>query len=339
MRRFRAVTEGLLLVAAALLSGCLKGHPERSTIALDARAEWEGLTRATLLRGPSLGAVEIGASAFLYEGEWTDALTPNFFHNVPFRFMGTFWIPDDAYYWPGSGRNLRFFCYAPYDAARISDRGSVGAPLLRFSVADDPGRQVDLLVADTGTMDGGERPSLAVDFSHALCVVRFAIKAGSRSGLLSGLEIGGLYNAASRSLARGSVWEDYSGSASYTLEGSFPYTRSDEDLDLFSGDAGILLLLPQTNGAAWLRASYAVQGEADVREISANPMTVNWEPGKMYTYTLDIRENVTVSVSVAGLTEVGPDSVFEVGVYPFAGAPSAGGDYTGGTGDFIVTRQ
>ncbi len=329
----------LLLVAATLLSGCQKGPSEGGAIALDARSEWDGLTKATLLRSQELSRVEIGTSAYLYEGEWTDALTPNYFYNVPFRFDGSFWMPEDSYYWPGSGSNLRFFCYAPYGAATLPESGQAGAPILSFRVDDAPSRQVDLLWADTGTVDGHDRTALEVDFSHALCAVRFAIKAGSRSGLLSGLEIGGLYNAASRSLARGSVWVDYSGSASYTLEGSFPYTHSDEDLDLFSGDAGILLLLPQTNGAAWLRASYAVQGEADVREISASPMTVDWEPGKMYTYTLDIRENVTVSVSVAGLTEVGPDSVFEVGVYPFAGAPSAGGDYTGGTGDFIVTRQ
>lgn len=329
----------LLSVAAILLSGCQKGPSEGGAIALDARSEWDGLTKATLLRSQELSRVEIGTSAFLYEGEWTDALTPNYFYNVPFRFDGAFWMPEESYYWPGSDSNLRFFCYAPFGAASLPVSGASGAPILSFEVADVPSKQVDLLLADSGTVDGRDRPALEMDFSHALCAVRFAIKAGSRSGLLKNLEIGGLYKSASRSLADGSPWTAYSGNAAYRLEGQFPYTRSGEDLDLFSGDTGILLLLPQANSSAWLRASYAVQGEDDVKEISASPMTVNWEPGKIYTYTLDIRENVTVSVSVAGFAEVGPDSVFEVGVYPFTGAPSAGGDYTGGTGDFIVTCQ
>ena len=338
MRNIRVMAV-LLLVAATLLSGCQKGPSEGGAIALDARSEWDGLTKATLLRSAELSRVEIGTSAYLYEGEWTDALTPNYFYNVPFRFDGSFWMPEDSYYWPGSGSNLRFFCYAPYGAATLPGSGQAGAPILSFRVADAPSRQVDLLWADTGTVDGHDRTALEVDFSHALCAVRFAIKAGSRSGLLSGLEIGGLFNAASRSLAQGSAWTGYSGDASYLLEGSFPYTNSSEGLNLYSEDAGVFLLLPQKHGAAWLRATYAVQGEADVREIQASPMTVDWEPGKIYTYTLDIRENVKVSVSVAGFAEVGPDAVFEVGVFPFAPGASSSGDLTGGNGDFVVTGK
>ena len=338
MKVFRAMA-GLLVVAAVLLSGCQKGRPERSAIALDARAEWTGLTKAPLLRSASLATVEIGTSAFLFEGEWTDALTPNYFHNVPFRYQGSFWIPDNNYFWPGSGSNLRLFCYAPYGAANISGKETAGAPLLQFPVPKDQASQVDLLVADTGTMDGYERQALTVNLSHTLCAVRFAIKAGSRSGLLKGLKIGGLYDSASRSLAWGSGWTSYSGNATYSLDGSFAYTRSDEGLDLFGTNEGILLLLPQTRGDVWIRALYQVQGEEDVKEIKASPIAVNWEPGRVYTYTMDVRETVTVSVSVAGLAEVGPDAVFDVGVFPFTPADPSGGDYTGGNGDFIVTGK
>lgn len=327
---------GLLLIATVLLSGCRKGYPDGSAIALDARADWEALTRASVFRRASLSSVEIGTSAFLYEGAWTEAITPNFFYNVPFRFAGGFWASESQYLWPGSGTNLRFFCYAPFGAVSLSDQQHPGAPVLRFAVPDAPNRQIDLLVADTGSMDGYERQSLTVNFSHALCAVRFAIKGGSRSGLLTDLEMGGLYDEASLSLAVGSAWTGYAGNASYKLEGQYPYTHSDEGLNLYDGDAGLLLLLPQNREGVWLRAKYAVQGEEDVREIQTGSFAVNWEPGRVYTYTLDIRESITVSVSVAGLEEVGPDSVFEVGVFPFAPATPPGGDYTGGNGDFIV---
>lgn len=329
----------LLLVAAILLSGCQKGHSEGGAIALDARSEWDGLTKATLLRGTGLSRVEIGTSAFLYEGEWTEALTPNFFYNVPFRYDGSVWMPENRYYWPGSGKHLRIFCYAPFGSAALSAPESAGAPVLQFTVPGEPGSQVDLLVADSGTVDGYDRTSLEVNFSHALCAVRFAIKAGSRSGVLSGLEIGGLYNAAARSLADGSFWTAFTGDAAYSLDGRFPYTQSAEDRNLFDEDTGILLLLPQTRSTAWMRARYAVQGEDDVREIQAAPMPVSWEPGKIYTYTLDIRESVGISVSVAGFAEVGPDAVFEVGVFPFAPGASSSGDLTGGNGDFVVTGK
>ena len=338
MNVFRT-TAGLLSAAVLLLSGCQHGRPERSAIVLDARTEWTGFTKAALLRGASLATVEIGTSAFLFEGEWTDALTPNYFHNVPFRYQGSFWIPDNNFFWPGSGSKLRLFCYAPYGVARISDQEAAGAPSLRFTVPADQASQVDLLVADTGTMDGYERQALTVNLSHTLCAVRFAIKAGSRSGLLKDLKIGGLYDSASRSLAWGSGWTSYSGNATYSLDGSFSYTRSDEGLDLFGTNEGILLLLPQTRGDVWIRALYQVQGEEDVKEIKASPIAVNWEPGRVYTYTMDVRETVTVSVSVAGLAEVGPDAVFDVGVFPFTPADPSGGDYTGGNGDFIVTGK
>jgi len=335
MNTFRALG-GLLLAAALLLSGCQKGCPEGSAIALDARADWEALTRAPILRGAALATVEIGTSAFLYEGAWSDAITPNYFYNIPFHFSGSYWVSEAQYFWPGSSSNLRFFCYAPFGAAALTDQQHPGAPVLSFTVPDRADEQVDLLVADTGSMDGEERTSVTVDFSHALCAVRFAIKGGSRSGLLKDLQIGGLYNEATRSLAWGSTWTGYAGDASYSLEGSFPYTHSDEGLNLYDGDTGVLLLLPQSRSDAWLQALYAVQGEEDVREIKAGPFAVNWEPGRIYTYTLDIRESVTVTVSVAGPTEVGPDSVFEVGVYPFTPATPPGQDYTEGNGDFIV---
>lgn len=337
MKLFRAVAA--LLVGAALVSGCRKGQPEGRAIALDARADWEALTRATLLSTSTLNTVDIGASAFLFDGEWSDALAPNFFHNIPFRYGEGFWISADQYFWPGSGHNLRFFCYAPYSAAVLSGSGRAGAPVLQFTVADAAEDQVDLLVADSGTVDGAERTSLPVNFSHALCAVRFAIKAGSRSGKLSGLRLSGLYNSATRSLASGSPWTSLSGNASYALEGSFPYTRSASDQDLYEGDTGVFLLMPQNKAGVQLEALYQLQGEEDVLAISTDGFAITWEPGKIYTYTLDIRETVRITVSVAGFTEVGPDAVFEVGVFPFAPAAPGGEDFTGGDGDYLVTRE
>ncbi len=337
MSFFRAVAA--LLLGAAVFSGCQKGQPEGKAIALEARADWEGLTRATLLGTSTLSSVDIGASAYLFDGEWSESLTPNFFHNVPFRYVEGFWISADQYFWPGNGHNLRFFCYAPYDAGILSGSGQAGAPLLQFTVADDPTGQVDLLVADSGTVDGAERTSLPVNFSHALCAVRFAIKAGSRSGMLSALRVSGLYNSATRSLAPGSPWTSLSGNASYALEGSFPYTRSATDRDLFEGDEGVFLLLPQTQDGARIEALYRIQGEEDVLAISTGDFDIAWEPGKIYTYTLEIRESVKITVSVSGFAEVGPDAVFEVGVFPFVPAAGGGEDYTGGNGDYWVTGQ
>lgn len=337
MRLRRAVAA--LLVGVALLPGCRKVQPGGGAIALDARADWEGLTKGTLLSTATLSAVDIGVSGFLFDGSWSDELSPNFFHNVPFRYGGGFWIPDDQYYWPGSGHNLRFFCYAPYGAAAISGSGQAGAPVLQFTVADDGRDQVDLLVADSGTMDGAERTSLSVNLSHALSAVRFTIKAGSRSGKMGGVRLSGLYNSGSRSLAASGAWTTLSGAASYTLAGSFPYTRSDEGLNLFDGDTGVFLLLPQSKGGVLLEALYQLQGEEDVKLISTGEFSIAWEAGKIYTYTLDIQETVRITVSVAGMAEVGPDAVFDVGVFPFVPAGPIGEDFTGGEGNYWVSWQ
>lgn len=336
MRFSRAVAA--LLLGAALLSGCRKGHPEGRAIALDARADWESATRAALLSTATLSSVDIGVSAFLFDGEWSQTLPPNFFHNVPFSYGEGFWISADQYFWPGSGHRLRFFCYAPYGAATLSGREEPGAPVLQFTVADAGADQADLLVADSGPVDGAERAFLPVNFSHALSAVRFAIKAGSRSGKLSGLRIGGLYNEASRSLASGSSWTGFSGNAAYLLEGSFPYVRTETDWNLFEGNKGVFLLLPQARSNARIEALYQIQGEEDVLAISTGDFAIAWEPGKIYTYTLEIGESVRITVTVSGFAEVGPDAVFEVGVFPFVPAPPSGGDYTGGEGDYWVTQ-
>lgn len=328
-----------LFLGAAILPGCRKGQPGGNAIALDARANWEGLTKAPLLSTATLNTVDIGVSAFLFDGEWSDALFPTFFHNVPFRYGEGFWISAQQYFWPGSGHNLRFFCYAPYGAAAISGSSQAGAPVLQFTVADDSRAQVDLLVADSGTTDGGERAALPVNLSHALSAVRFAVKAGSRSGKMGGVRLSGLYNSGSRSLASSSAWTALSGDASYTLTGSFPYTRSSEGLDLFDGDTGVFLLLPQNKGGVQLDALYQLQGEDDVKLISTGAFTIAWEAGKIYTYTLDIQETVRITVSVAGFAEVGPDAVFDVGVFPFVPAGSAAEDFTGGNGDYWVTQE
>lgn len=70
-----------------------------------------------------------GVLASVYTGTWSeDSCLPDYMYDVEVTEASSW---TTSYYWPGAGRNIRFFAYAPYGGQGIvlSDKTSAGTPV------------------------------------------------------------------------------------------------------------------------------------------------------------------------------------------------------------------
>lgn len=114
-----------------------------------------------------------GVLASVYTGTWSeDSCLPDYMYDVEVTEASSW---TTSYYWPGAGRNIRFFAYAPYGGQGIvlSDKTSAGTPSITYTVPTAVADQQDLLVAATSGMAGNTAAAAPLSFAHALTAVRF----------------------------------------------------------------------------------------------------------------------------------------------------------------------
>ena len=86
-----------------------------------------------------------GVLASVYTGTWSeDSCLPDYMYDVEVTEASSW---TTSYYWPGAGRNIRFFAYAPYGGQGIvlSDKTSAGTPSITYTVPTAVADQQDLL--------------------------------------------------------------------------------------------------------------------------------------------------------------------------------------------------
>ena len=92
--------------------------------------------------------------ASVYTGTWNEAAClPDYMYNVKVT-KASGWTT--SYRWPGGGRHIRFFAYAPYNGQGIvlSDKTKTGIPTVAYTVPAAVADQKDLLVAAIAAMAG-----------------------------------------------------------------------------------------------------------------------------------------------------------------------------------------
>ncbi len=75
-----------------------------------------------------------GVLASVYTGSWSEtACLPDYMYNVEVTKASSW---TTSYHWPGSGRNIRFFAYAPYNGTGISlsSATKAGTPTIAYTV-------------------------------------------------------------------------------------------------------------------------------------------------------------------------------------------------------------
>ena len=226
------------------------------------------------------------ASTSTWDSEKSSA-TPSV-HNAKASKSGGKWVVGSNNYWPGASKKVSFFAYAPHNENNsgivLSDQTANGVPTITYTVPSTAADQSDLLVATAIDKDGSGTSSPALEFSHALCGVKFAV--GSMEGInnITKIAISGVYNKGTLEIG-GSAWTIDNSSAN----GSYEITM-DQDVstitnqDITSGD-DLLFLMPQkVPSGAMLTIT------ADGKEYSTSIADESWAMGAMVTYKLSINK-------------------------------------------------
>ena len=244
-----------------------------------------------------------GALAYVYTGAWSDALTPDYMYNVEIT-EASGWTATD-YNWPGRGKKIRFFAYAPYGAEGVvlSAQQTAGAPTITYTTPSAVADQKDLLVAAPAEMDGASAPdkTAALTFGHALTAVKFSVGDDMMAGRITKITLKNVYGKAVYNMGA----EQWSG---FTSSSSFTQTLSKEvdgtpDEEITSEEA-TFMMIPQTlPSGATIEVGYTDKLTNTARTLTASIAGTTWPVGRTVTYRIS-----TTSISIAStFTITAPD--------------------------------
>lgn len=225
------------------------------------------------------------------------------------------WIDQaGTHYWP-ENLSLDFFAHVNGEGFSYND----GAPTIPFTVADDVAAQTDLMYAVT-TGQSKSDGTVNINFRHALSQVCFKAKNSTKNleVIINSVGVGHIANEATltypaETTAAGGTakgtWSHPTGSTTYTVslgEGVTVGAEATNLTDIEGSDCSkMLALLPQSQ-AAWSTTASAdgtydgayfivnatlnnVADETKTQMYSGDivvPVTVTWEQGYRYIYTL-----------------------------------------------------
>lgn len=224
-----------------------------------------------------------GVTAYTHTGNWV-ASTSNspYVDNLEATSTnGTYML--NSHYWPGSTKKVSFFAYAPYNCSGATISNTSGTPTISYTVPSEAKNQNDLLIASTKNIGGNGQSSVSLQFSHALCGVKFAV--GTMNGVtkIDKIEISGVNDSGTIAID-GTSWTGVSGSATYTLTLNKEVSGNNIDITTTT-DNNILFLMPQTvpSGA---KLTVTVDGVDYTMPIDGD----KYPKGGMVTYKLSTTE-------------------------------------------------
>ena len=252
--------------------------------------EQELQTRATPV-GEDTFYESFGVLASAYTGSWSEtSCLMDYMYNVEVT-KASGWTTN--YFWPGGGRKVRFFAYAPYGGSGIvlSDKTNAGAPTITYTVPAAVASQNDLLVAAPAAMDGTASATASLPFEHVLTAVRFVTGDDVLEGNITKITLKGVYGSAVHTMGA-SEWGDYGATATFAQSCSVDVDGS-ADQEITSANA-TFMMLPQTLPAgAMIEIVYTDKLSNTLRTLTASIAGSQWPMGKTVTYRIS-----TTSISV-----------------------------------------
>ena len=225
-----------------------------------------------------------GVLASVYTGTWSeDSCLPDYMYDVEVTEASSW---TTSYYWPGAGRNIRFFAYAPYGGQGIvlSDKTSAGTPSITYTIPTDVADQQDLLVAATSGMAGNTAAAAPLSFAHALTAVRFTTGDDMMSGRITKITLKGVYGSGSHTMGSDS-WNGYGATTDFsqTLAATVDGAANQEVTPV----AATFMMLPQTlpSGAS-IEVVYTDDLTSTQRTLTASIAGSQWPMGRTVTYRI-----------------------------------------------------
>ena len=205
-----------------------------------------------------------------------------------------------AEYWPGSGRNLTFFAYAPYNATglTLSPASQYGAPSFSYTVPDSVQLQSDLLVCGSENEVGNYNAVRPITFKHACAAIRFGIGAQMAACRIKRIMLKNVYSRGDYTLGK-STWDTiYTNSKkNFTLWSNYNITSSVQNCVLTTSD-DVMMMLPQTLGDD---AELVVTiNDGEDHDLKAYITGDEWKMGHVTTYYLST--NVTAGGTVLSVS-------------------------------------
>ncbi len=289
-------------VIVTLLASC--GRIEDPSSELQSRTIYFGANDMAI-EGFSLWAYQ--HTGFWASTQNSDILlnnTGNGHAHVTGNSAGTTWSYGTPVLWP-SNKQVSFFAYAPHNAATsVYAPGAPQVPIITYEVSGTAGNQGDLIISEA-LLDKTGPTAASMTFYHALS--RIEVSAIRSSHLhepvyIKRVEFKNLYNTGTVALDTPILWT-LNGAANnnYILSVSggtlMDVAVGDTYASLLPSPGSALLLMPQPLAGRSIAVTFTV-GDIEFEWEGQIPSPLNWEPGMIYDYKLEIGgEMVTVTCS------------------------------------------
>lgn len=222
-----------------------------------------------------------GVLGYAYEGLWNESHKPDYMYDISVTKASSW---TTGYRWPGSGKNVRFFAYAPYGASGVSlsEQTATGTPSITYTVPMKVADQKDLLAAVSKEMAGDANITVPLTFCHILTGVRFITSDSVMAGKITKITLKGIYGTASHKIGSGSWYDygaitDFSQNLSVSLDGG-------ADREITSSTATFMMLPQKLPSGASIEVDYTDELTHIQRTLTASIGGSEWPIGKIITY-------------------------------------------------------
>lgn len=239
-------------------------------------------SRATPVTGDNM-YTSFGVSAYCYSDSWDETKLPNYFYNVTATKQGDSYGLATNYDWPGAGKKLRFFAYAPIDEKlyQFSSSTQGGAPTITCRCY---GYGRDLLVAQTGEMSGDSNSSASLKFQHAMTAVKFVCGDDMPEGIIYSIRFRNIYHRGTYNFETESWNVDRTESWVSSSIDKIPTTGTPGEA--ISSEDNTLMMMPQTlPDSAYIELVFRYKSGWSV-VLKADIGGTEWPMGKTVTYNL-----------------------------------------------------
>ena len=204
------------------------------------------------------------------------------------------WSTALMYFWPGTGRTLNFYAWAPADAG---DYG-LTAPLnpnettLAYTVPSDVTEQKDISVATATGIPGDCYSAVPLTFNHIFTAVRFVIGDQMQPGTIERVALTGVYDRGTYDMAAAegsNPWELGATVADFSQLMTFPTTGNETYGEAITSNEGTFMMLPQTlPDGAEIQIVFLDNATGTERTLTASIAGSEWPMGKTVTYKISI---------------------------------------------------
>lgn len=229
--------------------------------------------------------------SFRVQAHCTDAGVPVgvfYMDDVADNLNAGVWSTRNVYYWPGADRTLRFFAWAPVDAAFTSVPESPENTVLGYKVPEAVADQKDVVVAVTSDIPGNSNTEVPLVFRHICSAIRFEFGSEMQPGTIKSVALKNVKYAGSYDMAS-DTWTLNDGVASFKQVLELVTIGNEADSDSLTTSDGTFMMIPQIlPDGAEVEVVFVDDVTGKTREMTVSIAGSRWPQGMTVTYKLSI---------------------------------------------------